>query len=159
MIDLQVDTSGIEELEKDIMAFSPKLDIKKQLLGEIAVDQLSRIKTRTLEGKSFKNTAFAPYSESYKDFRASKGRPTGKVDLFFRGQMFGAMDWERINDGVRLFFNDTTQAAKAHGLHHGYAPHKLPARPFFELSDDDADEIKKQIVEGIEKIRKQFFRD
>jgi phage gpG-like protein len=125
-------------------------------MGEVAVDQLARMKTRTLAGKDFEEVPFAPYSESYADFRSKKGRPTDKVDLFFKGHMFGSMDWETIDGGVRLFFNDAQQAAKAHGLHHGYLPHRLPARPFFEMSDEDADKIREQVEDAVEEMREYY---
>lgn len=162
MIDLQVDISEFVELEEDFDAFSQKLDFKK-VMGEVAVDQLARIKTRTLGGKDFKGNIFVPYSESWKQYRQNppngqSSRPVSTVDLFFSGQMYGAMDWEEISEGVRLFFNDTQAGAKAHGHHHGYSPHKLPARPFFEGSQDDEVEIKDQIETAINEVRETFFK-
>jgi hypothetical protein len=162
MIDLEIDISLLTELEQDLVAFGQELD-SDEVMGEVAVDQLARIKVRTLGGVDFEEEPFEPYSESHVAFRkdpprGQSPRPTDKVDLFFSGQMFGAMDWESIEGGVRLFFNDTQQAAKAHGLHHGYKPHELPARPFFEISDEDAVEIREQIEDAIDKMRRTFFR-
>ena len=157
MIDLNVDSEIFDKLEKDIVAFGQELDLS-ETMGEVAVDQLARIKTRTLKGVDFEEVPFEAYSKSYAAFRAKKGRPTDKVDLFFRGHMLGAMDWETVDDGVRLFFNDAQQAAKAHGHHHGYKPHNLPARPFFEASDKDAVDIREQMADAVEEIRKTFFR-
>lgn len=157
MIDIQIDTSDFVEMEEKLEAFGKKLDLSSQILGKVATDQLARIKTRTLAGKSFEDNPFDPYSDSYAAFRTKKGRATDKVDLFFRGQMFGAMDYEIIDDGVRLYFSDVLQAAKAHGQHHGYTPHKLPARPFFELSIEDEEKIQKQIDEAVDEIREMYF--
>lgn len=158
MIDVYVDNKKIfDELEKEIHAFGQELDLSK-MMRRVAVDQIARIKIRTLKGIDFGGKSFAPYSKTYAAFRTKKGWPTDKVDLFFSGQMFGAMDWETVDDGVRIFFNDTTAAAKAHGLHHGYKPHNLPARQFFEASDEDAVEIREQMADEIEEIRETFFR-
>jgi phage gpG-like protein len=157
MIDIQVDTSDFTELEEELEAFGKKLDLSSQIFGEVATDQLARIKMRTLAGKSFEGDPFDPYSDSYAAFRTKKGRATDKVDLFFSGHMFGAMDYEIIDDGVRLYFNDVLQAAKAHGQHHGYTPHKLPARPFFELSIEDEEKIEKQIDDAVNEIRGIYF--
>lgn len=157
MIDLQIDISDIVELEEKIEAFGKKLDLSGQIFGEIATDQLARIKMKTLKGKDYTGDPFIKYSENWAAFRSKKGRAIDKVDLFFSGQMFGAMDYEIIGDEVRLFFSDLMQAAKAHGLHHGYAPHKLPARPFFEISADDEVKIKEQIDDAINEIRGVYF--
>jgi hypothetical protein len=162
MIDLEIDISLLTELEQDLAVFGQELDLD-EVMGEIAVDQLARIKVRTLGGVDFEGEPFGPYSESHAAFRKNpprgqSPRPTDRVDLFFSGQMFGAMDWETIGDGVRLFFNDAQQAAKAHGLHHGYKPHELPARPFFEISDEDAVKIREQIEDAADKVRRAFFR-
>lgn len=163
MIDVYVDNKKVlDELAEKIRAFGQELDLN-QIMGEVAVDQLARIETRTLAGVDFEEQPFESYSKSYAAFRKKppKGlspRPTDKVDLFFTGQMFGAMDWETVEDGVRLFFNDTTAAAKAHSHHYGYKPNKLPARPFFEASDDDAVKIREQMADAIEEIRNTFFR-
>ncbi|MBE9594738.1 MAG: phage virion morphogenesis protein [Proteobacteria bacterium] len=157
MIDIQIDVSDFTELEEELEAFGKKLDLSSQILSEVATDQLARIKTRTLAGKSFEGDPFDPYSDSYSAFRTKKGRATDKVDLFFSGHMFGAMDYEIIDDGVRLYFNDVLQAAKAHGLYYGYIPNQLPARPFFELSADDEVKIQKQIDDAVNEIRGIYF--
>lgn len=157
MIDIQIDTSDFTELEEELEAFGKKLDLSSQILGEVATDQLARMKMRTLKGKDYTGDPFIKYSDSYSAFRTSKGRPTDKVDLFFKGHMFGAMDYEIIDDEVRLFFSDLMEAAKAHGLHYGYIPNQLPARPFFELSADDEVKIQKQIDDAVNEIRGIYF--
>ncbi len=162
MIDLQVDISEFVKLEEDFDAFSQKLDSKK-VMGEVAVDQIARIKTRTLGGKDFKGNAFIPYSEFSKQHRQNppegqSARPVNTVDLFFSGQMFGAMDWEEAGESVRLFFNDTRAAEKAYDHHHGYLPRRLPARPFFEISKDEEAEIRDQIETSINEVRETFFK-
>ena len=88
MIDIYVDNKKIiDELVEKIRAFGQELDLD-QIMGEVAVDQIARIKTRTLKGVDFEEKPFAAYSKSYAAFRTKKGRPTDKVDLFFSTPSF-----------------------------------------------------------------------
>ena len=63
----------------------------KRAMRRAAAEGVNRINKRTNLGLDVKEQPFRPYSDAYKGFRASKGRPVDKVRLIFTGRMRGAM--------------------------------------------------------------------
>lgn len=164
MITVEISTQELERVQKALNLFSDGLKIEK-LLKIAATDQIARIKVRTAEGKDFEGNPFVPYSDTYKEMRAAKGLPVDKVDLFDRGHMMAAMTWELVGyNNVRIYFSATLEAAKAHGHHFGVSPHKwghatvsTPARPFFEISDEDKNEIAGLFSEELDKLKRKYL--
>ena len=108
------------------------------------------LKKRTAKGVDFEDQRFVHYSAGYARYRAKKGRPTGKVNLFFKGRMLGAIT-HKVNLPrltVRIFFADKQQALKAHGHYYG-VPGRLPARKFFSPSKRDVNYLNKLVSKNI----------
>ncbi len=154
MLELTID--GLEETLKDFKKFNKKLS--KPQLAQIAMDQIDRIKERTFRGKDYQGQNFAPYSASWAKQRAKDGFQTSHVDLFEWDHMYGAMTHQMFgNNAVLIFFADSLQAAKAHGLHYGYPPHNLPPRPFFEFSEQDEKDAKEDYEAIINSMVLEYF--
>jgi hypothetical protein len=131
---------------KEIQAAFSKLArgvVTPAMLMEAAKIIHTGILERTAKGVDADGKAFPPYSEKYAARREARGRPTSKVDLFFTGQMLGAVT-ERVVSGneAHVFFADTQQAAKAHGHTTGWRGKKpSKERRFFAVGDQDVKKI------------------
>lgn len=121
----------------------------KQLMGEIGMLLMTRIKTRTLAGKDVDNSPFAPYSAKYAFFRAKKGRPIDKVDLFFTGSMQSAMTYMETDSWVRVSFLPTQDRTGTSNPGKAFWLNKK--RKFFAMSNEDRREIWKLISDAISK--------
>ena len=121
----------------------------KQLMGEVGMFVMTRIKERTAKGVDVGGSSFKPYSAQYAFFRESKGRPTDKVDLFFTGSMMSAMTPDASESRVRVFFLPTqdrsgsSNPAKAFYLNQ--------KREFFALSPQDKREIGTLVLDEFRK--------
>ncbi len=157
MLNFELTMDGLEETLKDFKKFGKKLS--KPQLAQIAIDQIARIKERTLSGKDYKGQNFTPYSASWARQRGIDGYQTSHVDLKESGDMYGAMTHQMFgNNAVLIYFaGDELQSAKAHGLHYGYPPHKLPPRPFFEFSDQDEKDAKEDYEAIINSMVLEYF--
>jgi len=153
---LEITIENLKETLKDFEKFNRELN--RPNLAQIAFDQIARIKERTLRGFDYKGDTFKYYSESRRKKRVKKGVQTSHVDLFDSGKMFGAMSQRAYGkDSVILYFAGLQQAAKAHGLHYGYEPHKLPARPFFAFSEQDEKDVKEDYEVVVDKLILEYF--
>lgn len=83
--------------------------------------------------------AFKPYSPSYRKVRDDAGRGT-KPDLNWSGEMLGSMRFRVRGDKATLFFGRRREAEKAIW--------NQKSRPFFDLSVDERN-----------KVRKVFFKE
>lgn len=142
---IRIDTAGINEVSTALKSLAGAM-VSSELMGQLGQFAMTKIKARTMEGKDAEGRAFVPYSEDYKFFRAEKGHPTNKVNLFFNGQMLASMDTKTVGDDeVVIYFADSQQAAKAHGHNFGCAKTGLPQREFFALSSDDLEEMQSMV--------------
>ena len=91
--DAFVDIDGIQRLSNLTDRLSGGFG-SKQLMSEIATFLITSIKLRTAKGVDYKGKTFDPYDPKYAMFRAGKGRPVNKVDLFFTGSMLSSMDYK-----------------------------------------------------------------
>lgn len=132
---------------KEIQAAFSKLArgvVTPAMLMEAAKIIHTGILERTAKGVDADGKTFPAYSEKWAAIRRERGRPTSKVDLFFTGQMIGAIT-QRVVSGneAQIFFVDTQQAAKAHGHTTGWRGKKPgKERRFFAAGDQDIKKIK-----------------
>jgi len=90
------------------------------------------VKKRTARGQGF-DGAFPGYAASTKRSRGKRGRSTGRVDLFDKGRMIGAMRSKAANPFLGIvFFNNASESRKAM-WHHTGAGH-LPVRKWFDVN-------------------------
>ena len=114
--------------------------IAREDLLRSALKAQQMIKTRTGQGRDVNNDLFAPYSSAYSVFRAEKGLPVNKVDLFFRGNMMASMQAEAVSQGeARISFRSQFEGSKAAGHQAGLG--RLPQRRFFELNQVEVDDL------------------
>lgn len=153
------DTGRVEFIgtEKLSMRFQQLLaSMGKQLMGEIGMFLMTRIKTRTAAGKDVEGSPFKPYSASYAFFRQKMGRPIDKVDLFFTGSMMGSMTYTETANSVRVFF--AAGFAKSIGRFFGGGkstsnPEKAyylnQKRKFFSMSPQDQKDIVHLVLDSL----------
>ena len=92
---------------------------------------------RTQSGKDKNKKGFKAYSKAY-------GK-SGKVNLTDKGTMLHSIDRKKIKNGVKLFFGNTKENAKAYGNQVSYG------RKFFGLDKDQIKHIKKRLGEFLVK--------
>jgi len=146
MLDVLIQTAGQPEILKKLEGLEHLVDVLlMERIGSLAE---FLIKQRTAQGKDVRDQLFKPYSEKYKLFRQEKGRDTGTPNLFFSGQMLGAMTHKvEGDDTVKIFFADSQAAAKASG--------NQRKRAFFGLSADEVRQITAEIETELEQRANQ----
>jgi len=113
----------------------------KRAMRRAAAEGLNRIQKRTSLGLDINEQPFRPYSEQYKGFRASKGRPVDKVRLIFTGRMRKSMQSGlRGQDGL-IYFDSRAESKKA-ALNNR-------KRPFFGLNKSDRRAIRDAYFKGL----------
>ena len=85
----------------------------KVAMRKAAAEGVNRINKRTSLGLDVHEQPFRPYSEAYKGFRQSKGRPVDKVRLIFTGRMRGAMTSGLSGQDGLIFFSSRAESKKA----------------------------------------------
>lgn len=143
-IPANVDISGLIEIRQFLFRFGIDLQRLPELMEEIAQFSMTQIKKRTLAGKDADNHLFEPYSDKYALFRREKGRPTGKVDLFFSGSMLGAMTSDVDSREIRIYFMNTSDSKNSRNSLKAFFLNQR--RNFFALSENDV----RGIIEIIE---------
>ena len=106
----------------------------------LASDIIIGIKNRTLKGTDMYLMKFEAYTEQYKAYKGSKGRST-MPNLTFRGTMLNSMQYKKISNGVRLYFNAVNERVKASANHNGYK------RYFFGIDKNQSKYITKRLRE------------
>lgn len=142
-MELSVQTTGMPEVIKMLEGMDHLVD--EQLLSLVGERVVSLILHRVSTGRDINDALFAPYSAKYKLFREEKGRQGSPVNLFFTGQMLGAMTHKiEGSDTVKIFFNHPLASAKASG--------NQRTREFFGMS---LEEIRKvtELIESELKTR------
>ena len=135
----------------------------ESLWAKVGAFLKSQILARTARGVDAEEQAFTPYSESHAMFRRERGRPVGKVNLFWSGTMLSSMDYAPTSSGVRLYFLPTEAPSirpkktggkpkisppsplKAYFLQH----HDTTPREFFAFNKTDVEKIVKMILSRI----------
>lgn len=113
----------------------------KRAMRRAAAEGLNRIQKRTSLGLDINEQPFRPYSEAYKGFRRSKGRPVDKVRLIFTGRMRKSMQSGlQGQDGV-IYFDSRAEGQKA--------AQNNRKRPFFGLNKSDGRAIRDVYYRGL----------
>jgi hypothetical protein len=121
----------------------------KQLMDEVGMFIMTRIKTRTAKGVDVEGSFFQPYHPKYAFFRHKHGRPVDKVDLLFTGSMLSAMTEEGTPSSVHVFFMPTTDRK---GMSNPAKAYYLNAsRRFFAMSDQDRKDISTLVLDSLNK--------
>lgn len=122
----------------------------RNMMGEIALYVMDRIKTRTLRGEDVNGYDFDPYSPGYKKWRQKSGYKTAPVDLTLTGHMLSAMTETHDANSAKIFFMDTK------GSDGESAPDKAfwnqEDRNFFGINDEDIKGIMKIVTDYYEKV-------
>ena len=124
----------------------------RRLLSRLGMGAKINILTRTAAGIDAGDAFFEPYSYKYKLFRKRKGRPTDKVDLFFKGTMLGSMAVRTESNKSIIYFANKWEGTKAGSHHHGTkkgGKKIIPKREFFALSASDIIDIEKMVDDHI----------
>lgn len=121
----------------DFGKYKKRLKNTDSTLYSIVESIIVGIIKRTQSGKDKNKKAFKPYSKAY-------GK-TGKVNLTDKGTMLHSIDRKKIKNGVRLFFGNTKENAKAFGNQVTFG------RKFFGLDKDQIKHIKKELSKIIVK--------
>lgn len=133
------------------------VDVKGNEALKLAMAEalLTKIIDKTQEGKSRTGKGFKKYSKSYQksdDFKAF-GK-TGKVNLTLSGDMLGLIDVTAdTSNTVTLGWDESDEAAKAHGHITGNPATRLPVRDFFGLNNKDINEVKNEFSSEIADIK------
>lgn len=115
--------------------------------GEFGARCVELIIERTLKGKDKDGDRFVKYSKAYKQSLEFQLYKEGtRVDLKLSGGMLAAMMSEYNSNMITIKFDDSDEAAKAHG--HINGSNHLPVRDFFGISDKEADKILKGLVKS-----------
>jgi hypothetical protein len=85
----------------------------KVAMRRAAAEGLNRIQKRTSLGLDVNEQPFRPYSNAYRGFRQSKGRPVDKVKLIFTGKMRGSMASGLQGQDGLIFFSSRAESKKA----------------------------------------------
>lgn len=123
-----------------------------KLLENLALQGKAAILQRTAEGRDANENSFKPYSESYKEYRSKKGRPTGTPDLNFTGRMLGGMRTGLTGVRAQIFFARKEEAAKAAGHSLGLGRLKKSKREFFALSHKDIKELDQEVLAWFDEL-------
>ncbi len=134
---ISIEMVGITEIQHQLRNLRRFMPISSQNLGKMALIWEEGIKRRTLLGRDSENKAFERYSPQYASFRSKTGHITQPVNLFYRGHMLAAMTHATSKNKIRIYFRTAKEGLKAHGHHFGSSKTGLPARPFFDLNEDD----------------------
>lgn len=104
----------------------------KLALFKTAADGINIIQDRTAKGKGYNGKSFDGYSKTYKAFRRKKGRSV-TPDLYFRGNMMGAMTAKSNRKQAEIFFRGAEESKKA--------AFNDKSRPFFEFNRSEKEEL------------------
>jgi len=104
---------------------------------------------RTKSGKDVSFNQFQEYSEKYKIQKLKKKYVSysGHPNLIMNFNMLGSIARKKIKNGMRMFFNNTTEERKANRHQKGLKG--MPKRKFFGID-------KKQQNEFFDKFRKKI---
>ena len=119
--------------------YKKRLKKTDDALYSVAEAIIVGIINRTQSGKDKNNKGFKAYSKSY-------GK-AGRVNLTEKGTMLHSIDRKKIKNGVKLFFSNTNENAKAHGNQVKYG------RKFFGIDKKQKELIKRKLGKYIVKTK------
>jgi hypothetical protein len=144
-VDISVKVTGDKEVIK-------KLDNLNPLIGSVLMARLGAlaetlIKLRTAKGRDISGSIFDEYSKPYKLFRKQTGHKTNPPNLFYSGQMLGALtNTVESQNTVMVHFADAQQSKKA--------SFNMKKRSFFGMSKQDISALRNELKSALyEKIR------
>lgn len=124
----------------------------KQAVGQEILDI---IKDRTQKkSKSWEGDAFPKYSKEYKNSLAFKAfGKTNKVNLTLTGDMLELMDFDDEGNVLHVGWDDSNEAAKAHGHITGNIAKKKSQgkRDFFGLSQEDIEKVRRKFQDAVDR--------
>jgi ABC-type phosphate transport system ATPase subunit len=119
--------------------YKKRLKKTDDALYSVAEAIIVGIINRTQSGKDKNKKGFKAYSKSY-------GK-SGTVNLTEKGTMLHSIDRKKIKNGIKLFFSNTNENAKAHGNQVKYG------RKFFGIDKKQKELIKRRLGKYIVKTR------
>lgn len=135
---ITIDLVGYERIQRKLTLLQSSI-FSRALMTEIGLFAMTRIKTRTVEGKDVDGTPFKPYSPRYAMFRQEYGHPINKVNLTFTGSMLSSMTFNPDADRVQLYFLNTTDERGGRNPEKAFFLNE--ERRFFALSREDIEDI------------------
>jgi hypothetical protein len=129
----------------------PEGSSKREVLDEISDYVKERILDSVASQKSpVKGYDWPKLSKSYKKFKEESGHP-GVSDLQFSGDLLDALQVKKTRGNKIKVVIEGSQAPKADGHNNHSGESTLPLRRFIP-SEDDGDEFKGDIIDGIAQI-------
>lgn len=141
--------TGIHDIKAKAKALA-KSDFAKDMMEEIALYVISKIKDRTLDGDDINENPFADYAPKYAEWRKKKGYQSDSVDLTISGHMLSAITSSSSKDHAEIFFMDTEDPTGASANDKAFWNNK--DREFFGLSTDDEEQIMEIVNDYYEKL-------
>lgn len=135
----QLPAEAIKELEASIIP-SP------EAMLFAGARQITRIRTRTMQGLDVDQQPFTPYSKAYSKLKAKKGREITPVDLTMSGRMFGSMQ-STVESPTSFSISVTDVEAAVYGKAINEGSGTQPERRFFDTSDPELAEMQKDLIE------------
>jgi hypothetical protein len=120
---------------------------------EVGAYVIAQILMRTSQGRDVTDRFFKGYSPTYKAWRAAKGLPTNRVDLFVTGSMMGSVDSKAEQTRVTIFIrpgedpNGVSNPAKAAWLN--------KRRRWFAISQKDRERARQLLVARLMSMARQ----
>lgn len=141
--DISINSDAVRRFFSNIRDW---LDGNPTLMDEVGAYASAKILERTAAGKDWEGAPFRPYSKSWAQFRKEHGRSTNVVNLFFYGNMLGALTYRVDSKGLqtKLFFASAEEAQKAQ-------ENEALGRKFFAINDEDKQHIMKMVRTSLNK--------
>lgn len=134
----QLPEEAIKELTASIMP-------TEEAMLYTAARQITRIRTRTIQGVDVDQQPFVPYSPAYAKQRLRTGRKTVPVDLTKSGRMFASMQGQvESPKSFAIAVTDIDAAVYGQAINEG-SGHQ-PERRFFDTSDTELAEMQKDLM-------------
>ena len=136
------------QLQKEFQQIQQRFPVViKMALANVSAFQINEIKDRTQrKGVDVSGSPFTPYSKNYKRRLVKQ---SGVVDLTDTGQMFSSLTSKITPSRGRLFFSNQFANRKAFYHDIAGAGKRKVVRPFFSISDREADKIGQIFAEKV----------
>lgn len=148
MFSAKLDTSEWDDFVKSYNRNFSESE-RLRILNKAAAYIDFKILERTARGVDLYEDEFIPYAPLTVRLRSEKGLPTKKVDLFFTGEMLGALTHEADSDEGTVFFLPGGSPSPAEK-----AIKNNERRPFFGVSREDRNMVFSIIDNEINKVFK-----
>jgi len=138
-----VQVIGLNEVRLKLSKVERAIASNAELMGQIGSYLKLAVEERTARGTDADDKPFASYNPQYAEKRRGAGRPVQKVDLFFTGSMFSALTYKANDDGVTLFFLNTTDRFGVSNPDKAFYNQQL--RNFFAISASEVQEVEQLV--------------